>query len=103
MPSARIVRAATRGPGPLIALLLGVMITVASCGGSSAVESATDPGSDASTPSAADLAEQNTGLLTVSEDPLDTEVLSVTDGSVASLRAVVDGDRPVLLWFYAPH
>ncbi|NCG25795.1 MAG: hypothetical protein GWP47_16890 [Actinobacteria bacterium] len=37
------------------------------------------------------------------DDVRDIEVLSVDDGSVSSLRDAVTGDRPVLLWFWAPH
>ena len=37
------------------------------------------------------------------DDALDIEVLTVADGGVATLREVVKGDRPVLLWFFAPH
>jgi len=38
-----------------------------------------------------------------SENVLDIEVLAVADGSVQTLRDVVVGDRPVLLWFFSPH
>ena len=31
------------------------------------------------------------------------EVLDVSDGSTTTLRGAVTGDRPVLVWFYAPH
>jgi len=34
---------------------------------------------------------------------LDIEVLAVGDGSIQTLRDVVVGDRPVLLWFFSPH
>ena len=33
----------------------------------------------------------------------DVEVLAVADGSIQTVRDVVDGDRPVLLWFFSPH
>lgn len=48
-------------------------------------------------------ANQNIGSLQSAEDVLDIQVLSVHDGAVSSLREAVTGDRPVLLWFYAPH
>jgi len=48
-------------------------------------------------------AEQNIPNLQTSDDARDIEVVSVYDGSVTSLREVVTGDRPVLLWFWAPH
>jgi len=85
---------------PVFALVL------AACGGSSALESA-DRGDDEAVQSTArsieDTAAANTPLLQTADDPIDVEVLSVSDGSVASLREAVDGDRPVLVWFYAPH
>ncbi len=48
-------------------------------------------------------AEQNIPNLQTSDDVRDIEVVSVYDGSVTSLREVVTGDRPVLVWFWAPH
>ena len=45
----------------------------------------------------------NQPLLQESDDARDIEVLSVADGSISSLREAVVGDRPVLLWFWAPH
>jgi len=53
--------------------------------------------------SPSDAAEANEPLLQTSDDARDIEVLSVVDGSISSIRAAVDGDRPVLLWFWAPH
>ena len=41
--------------------------------------------------------------LQVSDNPIDTEMLVVADGTVTSLGEAVTGDRPVLLWFWAPH
>ncbi|MDE0607187.1 MAG: hypothetical protein OXH78_08535 [Acidimicrobiaceae bacterium] len=52
-------------------------------------------------------AADNVSSLQPNNDRRLIEVLNVADGSVASLAApmngVVDGDRPVLLWFWAPH
>lgn len=51
-------------------------------------------------------AEANIDNLAPAQDQvnvLDLEVLAVGDGSIQTLRDVVVGDRPVLLWFYAPH
>lgn len=45
----------------------------------------------------------NQPLLQGSDDARDIEVLSVVDGSISTLRDAVAGDRPVLLWFWAPH
>ena len=52
---------------------------------------------------AAAMADANQSNLTISDDPLATEVLVVADGSITSLRDAATGDRPLLLWFWAPH
>lgn len=48
-------------------------------------------------------ADANLANLQTSDDVRDIEVLSVTSGEITSLRSVVTGDRPVLVWFWAPH
>lgn len=48
-------------------------------------------------------AEVNQPNLASSDNVLDIETLAVADGSIQTLRDVVDGDRPVLLWFFSPH
>ena len=48
-------------------------------------------------------AEANLPSLQPADDVRDIEVLSVTSGATTSLREAVTGDRPVLVWFYAPH
>lgn len=48
-------------------------------------------------------AEVNQPTLQSADNVLDIETLAVGDGSVQTLRDVVDGDRPVLLWFFSPH
>ncbi|MGI9606274.1 MAG: hypothetical protein ACR2P0_09075 [Acidimicrobiales bacterium] len=53
--------------------------------------------------SPAENAEANTANLQSADDARDIEVLTVADGSISSLRDAVDGDRPVLVWFWAPH
>ena len=37
------------------------------------------------------------------ETVFDIEVLSVADGGITTLNDVIDGDKPVLLWFWSPH
>lgn len=63
-------------------------------------------GAAPATPEAAaagDAADANRDDLQQTGNVLDIEVLDVSDGSKSTLRTAVDGDRPVLLWFYAPH
>ncbi len=79
-----------------------MVLFAAACG-----EAETDaaPGSVASetAPDAAAAADDNAALLRSSDDPRFVEVLDVGDGSITTLDNAVAGDRPVLLWFWAPH
>lgn len=77
-------------------------VLLAACGGTASVDSAAAEGvsSDAS---AEEAAAANLPNLETGETVFDVEVLSVADGSVSSLRETVTGDRPVLVWFWAPH
>lgn len=45
----------------------------------------------------------NQPSLATADDVLDTEVLVVADGSVTTLAEAATGDRPLLVWFWAPH
>lgn len=45
----------------------------------------------------------NIDNLEQSNDVFDIELLDVSDGSVSTLGQAIDGDRPVLIWFYSPH
>ncbi len=75
----------------------GIGLLAAACGGA---------GSAPDNPAAAaagDAAQQNADSLEINTDVRLTEVLDVSDGSVQTLRTAVAGDRPVLLWFWAPH
>jgi len=70
------------------ALVASGLLGLTGCGGSDAVATA---------------AAANAESLEESADVRDFEVLSVYDGSITTLRDTVDGDRPVLVWFWAPH
>lgn len=74
----------------------GLGLLLAACGGSSVPN---DPAAQA----ANEAASANIDALAQSDNALDIEVLNVADGSVSTLRQSVTGDRPVLVWFYAPH
>ena len=52
---------------------------------------------------AAAAAEVNQPNLVISGTAIDTEVLVVADGSVTTLADAATGDRPLLIWFWAPH
>ena len=82
----------------LLVTVLGFGLIASACG--------SGEGSAAASPEAAaagEAAEANQAALQLSDDLRDIEVLDVADGSISTLRAAVDGDRPVLVWFYAPH
>ena len=75
---------------------------IATAGSETATSSAAD-GAASSEPSVQDIGEANLDLLQPADDARDVQILSVADGSITSLREAVDGDRPVLLWFWSPH
>ena len=82
----------------LTATVLGMGLLLSACG--------SGEGSAPASPEAAaagEAAEANQAALQLSDDLRDIEVLDVADGSISTLRAAVDGDRPVLVWCYAPH
>lgn len=88
----------------LMILVTGVVLVAACGGGSTTGAAATDhPATDDTAASAAATAERNIGLLQSSDDVHLIEVLDVGDGSITTLDSAIDGDRPVLLWFWAPH
>ena len=85
------------------ALTLAAVLLVAGCGAAETTTDTSSGGDGASGDNPEDAAEQNIPLLATPDDVRDVEILSVTDGSITTLRGAVDGDRPVLLWFWAPH
>jgi hypothetical protein len=48
------------------------------------------------------VAQQNQGQLNLSDDLASTELLDGNSGAITSLGAVVTGDRPILVWYWAP-
>ena len=45
----------------------------------------------------------NEAQLALSGDLSQTELLDTRTGEITTLSEVVTGDRPVLLWYWAPH
>ena len=80
----------------LAGVVVGVGLIASACSANSVPD---DPAAQA----ANEAATASLDTLAQSSNVLDTEVLAVADGSVSTLRAVADGDRPILLWFWAPH
>ena len=79
----------------LLAAILGLACLASACG-SGAPDTA-----EARTATAA--ANEAQDQLVANDDVRLTELLDVRTGKVATLKSSVDGDRPILLWFYAPH
>ena len=82
----------------LLVTVLGFGLIASACGSGEGSAPET-----AEAAAAGEAAENNQSELQQADDLRDIEVLDVADGSVATLRSAVDGDRPVLLWFYSPH
>lgn len=82
-------------------LLVVVGLVLAACGGAGSTDTvaATGPVAEAAAAAEANMATLNSSGDTV----FDIEVLSVADGGVTTLNDVIDGDKPVLLWFWSPH
>ncbi len=91
----------------VLALIAGLGLLASACGGDTTADSgAAAPDSPATGPETASIADRaaaNQKNLTSSDDVRDIQVLAVDDGAISSLRKAVAGDRPVLLWFWAPH
>ena len=71
---------------------------VENSGGSSVI-----PAGQVDPVTAATAAGANIDGLRADDDVRLTQLLNVADGAPASISDAVDGDRPVLLWFWAPH
>ena len=48
-------------------------------------------------------ASSNVATLALTSDVATTQLLDAADGSIAQLSDLVTGDRPVLLWYWAPN
>lgn len=80
-------------------LFVALSLTATACGGDSPAETA-DPAAGAGGSTVADT---DPGDLATSDDVRLIEVLEVDTGESTTLADTVTGDRPVLLWFWAPH
>jgi hypothetical protein len=79
--------------------LVAVALAATACGSDPATEAAdAAPGTGAGA-----VAENNIGELATDDDVRLIEVLEVDTGEATTLSDTVTGDRPVLLWFWAPH
>ena len=91
---------------PLASCALAAGLVLSACGGG---DEPTTVGASAATAdgaagsNAAETAAANSDALQSTDDGRTTEVLDIADGSITTLQQAVTGDRPVLLWFWAPH
>lgn len=82
-----------------LSLLIALTLLAGACGGGGSAGGPTSEQSEAAIAAAA----QNEPQLTLINDLAASELLNTADGSITSLAEQITGDRPVLLWFWAPH
>lgn len=84
---------------PVLVLVVVSLLVLAACG--------SDGVGDRPVSAAANAAAENAAAtiddLVATDDVRTHEVLDVTTGEPTSIAAVATGDRPLLLWFWAPH
>ena len=89
-PSVRLSSMSFPSRSRFLALVAALGLAASACGSGS-----TSPTTAA--------AQENIDELATNDDVRLVEVLDVVSGGVTTLAEAVDGDRPVLLWFWAPH
>ena len=80
----------------MLLLVASLALFATACGGSGG------PSSEESS-AATTAASTNQAALQLTSDVATTQLLDTADGGIAQLSEVVTGDRPVLLWYLAPH
>lgn len=80
----------------LLLIFASLALFATACGGGGG------PSSEAASAAEA-AANTNQATLALSSDISTTQLLDTADGGIAALGDVVTGDRPVLLWYWAPH
>ena len=80
----------------MLLLVASLALFATACGGSGG------PSSEESS-AATTAASSNQAALQLTSDVATTQLLDTADGGIAQLSEVVTGDRPVLLWYWAPH
>lgn len=83
-----------RATAKLVLALAGLAMFASGCGGGPKTAEQT---------AAIDAGEANEALLELSSQMATTELLDATTGEITTLSDVADGDRPVLVWYWAPH
>lgn len=93
-------RRTSRRPGlarKLLVTVASLALFATACGGG-----ASGPTSEAASAAIA-AAAANEAQLELTADISSTQLLDTADGEIRRLADVITGDRPVLLWYWAPH
>ena len=80
----------------MVLLAASLALFATACGGDAG------PSSEESSAATA-AATSNQVALELTADVATTQLLDTADGGIVQLSDVVTGDRPVLLWYWAPH
>ena len=80
----------------LLVIVAALAMFATACGGGGGQSSEAANAAEAA-------AATNEPQLSLTANITTTQFLDTTDGGIAELSEVVTGDRPVLLWYWAPH
>ena len=80
----------------LLVIFASLALFATACGGGGGQSSEAASAAEAA-------ASTNEATLALTGDLASTQLLDTTDGGIADLGDIVTGDRPVLLWYWAPH
>lgn len=87
----------------LVGTLLTLAVLVVACGTGASDQTATAlPATEASASTAIDAASERAASLVTGPDLVSSELIDTASGQVTSVPDLVTGDRPVLLWYWAP-
>ena len=78
----------------IVATIVMVAVLVTACGGA---------GLDEQQSELVAIANRNAPLLQLTSNLASTQMLDSRTGQITDLREVVTGDRPVLMWYWAPN
>lgn len=81
------------------ALAVALMLFATACGGSAEFGEDTGQGTEA----VFDAAAVNAFDLELTGDITTSQLLDVATGEIVAIEDLVDGERPILAWFWAPH
>lgn len=83
----------------VLVFVASLALFATACGGAG---SGGGPSADQSS-AATTAASANQAAIQLTSDLSTSQLLDTADGGIAQLSDVVTGDRPVLLWYWAPH